>query len=161
MATVKRGEFLTGLAGSAQELLFEREADDPVDWQGTIGHWFIHAPGQSPAWQNYTLAAVHLRPIEGGSQEARVNAPDRTHEFILAALDPEGGRDPLKPEDWRFLRPINLAEQVKYTSDAVASRALRGCARGIVDGALWAEPPLSGQVEPWRSYLQTYEGEIA
>jgi hypothetical protein len=70
------------------------------------------------------------------------------------AYDPAKNPTPTDVSSWRMLQPINLAEQITLPNDAAAMRILHECATGIVGGQLWAEPPLSGQVEPWRSYLR-------
>ena len=82
--------------------------------------------------------------------------PDVSHELILIALDPSRGLNPLDISSWAHLTPINFFIQLELPSDEKAMELLGLAARGVVDGLLWAEPPLSGQQEPWRtSMLQT------
>jgi hypothetical protein len=143
-----------------RELLVDIEPSDPKDWTSGIGNWFIDAPGQSPAWRHYMLSAVHLRPIDG-VKPAMLKEPGMTHEFMLMAMDPEKKPDPQNPETWSYLRPHNLAEQVTVHNDATASKLLDLCATTVAEGRLWAEPALSGQVEPWRSFLRHWAKELS
>jgi|SRR2546429_6517914 len=156
---IRLGSYRTGAAGSARELLRDHEPSDPKDWLATIGTWFIDAPNQSPAWRHYVLSAVHLRPIDGVKQ-AVVKEPGATHEFLLLALDPAKHPDPQDPDTWSFLQPFNLVQQLTLHDDAVAARLLDLCATEVAHGRLWAEPALSGQVEPWRSYLKHWGAEL-
>lgn len=157
---IKLGSLRTGPAGGARELIVTLESSDPKDWTSGIGNWFINAPGQSPAWSHYMLSAVHLRPIEG-VKEAHIKVPGATHEFMMLAMDPEKKPDAEKPETWSYLSPCNLSEQVTVHNDATASRLLDMAATEIVEGRLWAEAPLSGQKEPWRSWLRHWAAELS
>lgn len=145
------GEVLAGSAGSAVEIVYTREADDPPDWSASLAAWFLTCPGQSPAWEHYVLSTIHLRPIDG-VRPAVIRVPGATHEVLLYACDPRS--DPTAdPATWRPLHPINVMEQVTLPDDASAAALLRDTALAVVVGLLWAEPPLSGQVEPWRTSL--------
>ncbi len=155
---VRLGSMRTGAAGRVQEVICDLEKDDPKDWYAGIGNWFIDAPGQSAAWRHYVLSAIHLRAIDG-VKPAHIREPHATHEFMMMALDPKCKPDPLHPDTWSFLRPHNLAEQVKLRDDSAAIMLLDQCATNIAEGRLWAEPPLSGQVEPWRSFLRQWASE--
>jgi hypothetical protein len=135
------GTFESGAAGTAREVLVDIQPPDPPDWQATIGSWFIVAPGQSPAWSCFALSAIHLRAIEG-VKPALIKQPGATHEFILAALDPSRKPDPLDPDSWQFLTPLNLCEQLSLPSDAAAAKLLRICVLAVMKGTLWAEPML-------------------
>lgn len=150
---IQLGSLRTGLAGSARELLVTLEPTDPRDYIASIGTWFIEAPGQSPAWRHFVLSAIHLRLIEGVKPPV-IREAGATHEFMMLALDPAKNPEPLNPTTWSFLLPFNLEEQVTVYSDAAAAQILDLCASNVAHGHLWAEPPLSGQVEPWRSFLQ-------
>jgi len=147
------GALLTGRAGTARELLVTLDAADPKDWSAGVGSWFIEAPDQSPAWRHFWLSAIHLRPIEGGNP-VTITVAGATHEILMFALDPHHKPTPLDPQAWVRLHPCNLEEQFTVTSDAAASQLLAWCATNVVDGNLWAEPPLCGQVEPWRSLIR-------
>lgn len=156
----RKGAFKSGPQGTATEVLVELGGSDPKDWQAGVGNWFIDAPGQSAAWRHYMLSAVHLRPI-AGVKPAVVRRPGATHEFMLLAMDP--GKHPvaLQPSSWSYLTPQNLAEQMICGSDAVATKLLACCAAEMVQGVLWAEPPLSGQFEPWRAYLEYWSSALS
>lgn len=145
-------EVRTGAAGTAQRVRFERGAGDPIAWSATLDSWFLTCPGQSVAWDKYALHIIHLRPIPG-SPPAHVRVPGATHEVMLLALDPYRQPRPDSPATWRPLQPINLQEQIELPSDTDAVELLSECADAVVDGRLWAEAPLAGQVEPWRSTL--------
>jgi hypothetical protein len=157
---IKLGDRITGPAGVSQQLLVTPDPSDPPDWTSSIGTWFIDAPGQSPAWRHYMLSAVHLRPIDG-VKPAVISEPGATHEFMMLAMDPEKNPDPLDPKTWSFLRPCNLTEQVTLPNDAAAGNLLGICATRVAAGILWAEPMLSGQVEPWRSFLRGERGVMS
>lgn len=162
---IKRGDrfsFPSGIGFSnriAQQLLIALEPSDPLDWESGIGNWFIEAPGESPVWQHYMLSAVHLRPIEN-VKAAHLRFPGATHEFMLVAMDPVRKPDPLNPETWSFLLPVNLSEQVALPNDSEASMLLRRCAEAVTKGVLWAEPLFSGMVEPWRSFLNAQASDM-
>jgi hypothetical protein len=145
------GRVLTGPAGTATEVVFRGQLRRP-DWQATLGVWFLHCPGQSPAWSHFGLSLIHLRPIEG-VPDAVIRLPHATHEVILAAYDPAANPMATDLRTWRRLFPINLMEQIQMPSDESARYLLDGCALEVVKGNLWAEAPLSGQVEPWRTVL--------
>lgn len=152
MTTVELGERLEGPAGTAVECLCTPGQDDPPAWAAGVANWFLDCPDQSPAWQHYRLGIVHLRQLPG-VEPANLTVPGATHEVLLFALDPDAGPRPDDVESWRTLRPINLAEQVCLPDDEAAVQLLRRAVEDVVDGRLWAEPPLSGQVEPWRTTL--------
>lgn len=158
---VKLGIIFSGPLVTATELIYTLDQSDPLDWTGSIGTWFIDAPGQSIAWQRYLLSCVHLRPIAGESRPVQLKFPGATHELVMAALDPETKPDPLKPETMRILHPLNLCEQIIVGNDAQASEILALCARCVAEGKLWAEPPLSGQREPWGSFLKLAQLALA
>jgi len=157
---IRLGSFRRGVAGTAQELIVNVDAGDPLAWVSGIGNWFIEAPNQSPAWQHYLLSGVHLRPIEG-VKPAVIAFPGATHEFMMYALAPDRKPEPLDDSTWSFLTPHNLSEQFTARDDATAAKLLELCATSICFGRLWAEPPLSGQVEPWRTYLRQWSRELS
>jgi len=147
---VHRGRALNGPAGTAVEVVVD-EVDVP-DHAATLAVWFLTCPGQSPAWGSYLLSVIHLRPIEG-VRPAVVQVPGATHEAALAALSPDGHPTPDDPRSWHPLAPYNVMEQVVVPDDRSAVELLERAAQAVLDGVLWAEPPLSGQVEPWRTVL--------
>lgn len=148
------GETLHGPAGTATEVLFTLDDDDPVDWAATVATWWLDCPDQTPFWRHYHLGIVHLRPLAAAAARPPViNIPGATHELILYAVNPEPDPQPDDPRTWQALHPLNLVEQLQLPDDAAACGLLRQAAQAVVAGLLWAEPPLSGQVEPWRSTL--------
>ena len=140
------GEGLTGPAGVATEVLVN-ETD-----RGSVASWFLRCPNQSPAWDCYVLSVVHLRPVDG-QPPAIINLPGATHEVLLIALDPATEPEPTKIGTWRFLRPINVAEQVILPDDEAAVQIACSAARAVVEGVLPAEPLLAGAMEPWRTSM--------
>lgn len=152
---VSTGEIHAGPAGSAtQVVVSDIGPDDRQDIKGTVGVFFIHAPGQSPIWDKYFLSVVHLRDIPG-AKPAILADPHATHEFHLGALDPDNDPSPERPMEWVLLHPLNLVWQTSLPDDVSALYMLEECAKKLVAGELWAEPPLAGQREPWRSFLQS------
>lgn len=47
---------------------------------GTVAAWVIEAPWAHPVWHSYTLALVHLRPIEDAPKTI-THLDGATHEF--------------------------------------------------------------------------------
>lgn len=147
---VREGRRLDGPAGTAVEVI-ATEHDVP-DWQASVAVWFLDCPGQSPAWRHYSLAAVHLRPIEG-VKPAVVTVAGATHEVLLVALDPKTEPTPTGLGSWRMLHPVNVCEQITVPDDAHAAELLFMCAKAVVAGVLPAEPALAGAREPWHTSL--------
>ena len=145
------GEVLQGPAGTATEVILKGTPDRPA-WVATLGMWFLSCPGQSPAWDKYLLSIIHLRPIDG-VPDADISVPNATHEVLLIALNPDRNPTALDMSSWQHLTPANLVEQIELPNDEDAKDLLKKCATAVVNGMLWAEPPLSGQKEPWRTVL--------
>lgn len=156
MARLREGRKIVGVSGQAMQVLFEREPTDKPDIAGTVAMWFVECPNQSPAWRHYHVALIHLRPIEG-VKPAYIRRPGATHEIVIAALDPSKWPTANNAESWSFLTPLNLEEQIKMPDDATAEHLLEHAIEQMIAGHLWAEPPLSHQVEPWRSWLRAHE----
>lgn len=154
------GQVHVGAAGRATEILCELEPTDKPDVSATVAAWFLQCPGQSPAWQHYHLAIIHLRPIPG-VKPATIKRQGATHEVMLAAMDPDRVPQPDDIRTWRWLEPLNFVGQLELPSDDDAKVVLEILARGVADGFLWAEPPLSGQREPWESQLRQLEAHAA
>lgn len=143
------GRFWEGRTGTAHEVIVDRP--DTSDATATLGAWFLRCPHQSIGWECYVLSVIHLRPIPK-VRPAVIRAPGATHELIIIALDPDKDPSP-DPTTWHHLVPINLMEQFQVPTDADAVELLDASVRAVLDGELWAEPPLSGQVEPWRTVI--------
>lgn len=130
---------LSGVAGRAT-LLELSERDDPAQ-SGTVSAWLLVCPGQAAGWTHYIAAVVHLR------------WPKATHEVLVYALDSTRNPSPSDPASWCPLLPLNVCEQLELPSDAAAAELLELAVAAVLAGKLWAEPPLSGQLEPWRTVL--------
>lgn len=151
-----------GRAWNVLPRLIEHHGEDAMSG-ADIASWLIHAPGQHPFWSWYRLSCVHLRDIEG-YDPATLTAPNATHEWLLVALrSPEPSEpavDPGDPETWGdMLTPHNFVGQYEVDgddehADAVAAEVTDRAAWAITQGHLWAEPPLSGQTEPWDSTMR-------
>lgn len=141
-------EAIEGSAGTAVRLGFTLSDTDLNDISATLGMWFLTCPGQSPAWYHFMISCIHLREIEG-VKAAHLEFPEATHEFLLLALDPSLNPEPTKPKTWQYLRPVNFVGQYALDNDDQAVHLLNMAARAVATGYLWAEPPLSGQREPW------------
>lgn len=152
MAKSVVGEKLVGPAGVAYECIVTLGPRDPLAWQAGIADWFLHCPGQSPAWDHYRMGIVHLRPVEG-SLTPYLQFPTATHELLMGALDPRYKPRPEKMKRWKYLRPLNIVQQMQLPDDEAARELLKQCAQAVVDGILPAEPMFSGQQEPWRTTL--------
>jgi hypothetical protein len=72
------------------------------DQQATLGAFLLDLPGYLHRWWRHYLAfVIHLREIEGVPTAHR-QRPDRTHELMVLALDPEPPPDPTNFETWRW-----------------------------------------------------------
>ena len=142
------GRVWEGPCGTATEIIVT--SDRNVDHSASLQAWLLHCPGQSVAWDHYLLCLIHLRDIKGQSKPPTIRVPHATHEVMLVALDPGPKPTADDPESIRHLIPINVEEQFEVPSDELAVELLEMCVRAVLDGRLWAEPALSGQVEPWR-----------
>lgn len=145
------GRVRTGRAGTATEVVIDEYGS--IDETATLASWFLHCPLQSPAWDHYAISVIHLRPIEGQTKPATITLPHASHQLFIVALDPTEHPTADDLTSWRFLHPINLAEQFEVPSDALAVHLLEASVDAVLAGMLWAEPPLSRQVEPWRSTI--------
>lgn len=148
------GRVWTGRAGTATEIIID--GGGTIDQQATLAMWLLDCPLQSPAWDHYLISIVHLRPIDGQTKPAVIRVPHASHELLIVALSVQPGETKPTADDptsWRPLTPINLAEQFEVPSDALAVHLLEAAIAAVLAGTLWAEPPLSGQVEPWRSTI--------
>lgn len=143
------GRRRAGRAGTATEVVVDETGT--IDETATLAVWYLHCPLQSPAWDDYLMSVIHLRPIDGATREPTINLPHASHELLIVALDPKATPSPDNPLSWRILTPINLAEQFEVPNDAAAVHLLEAAVDAVLAGMLWAEPPLSGQVEPWRT----------
>lgn len=149
---------LTGKAGKAVQVdhaAIRRQLGP--DWKpgmdATLRQWFIEAPGQSTAWRHYMLTLYHLRDIENTPPAHREYAAAE-YELVLFAMDPDLNPSANDVQSWAFLRPRNFVGQFHGMTDEQAQAICDFAAKAIVDGELWAEAPLSGQREPWTTWLR-------
>jgi len=103
---------------------------------------------------------IHLRPIEGVKPPI-IRRQGATHEVMLYALDPKPNPVPEDLNTWHFLRPVNYVGQMTLPSDQAAVDCLYHLARGVADGLIWAEPPLSGRTQEWDHQLRQLEDHAA
>lgn len=99
----------------------------------SVAYWIVHAPGYHPWWENYVLACVHLREMEGVGAPI-IHRPGVTHECILMALSPdwELGLD-LYPI---YLSPENFVGQWRAHDDDSAAEKIRESVNEILMGTL-------------------------
>ena len=76
-----------------------------------------------------------------------------THELLLLALSPDLSPT-VEPWTWRIMIPINFQAQVALRSHQDALNLAAFLAQRVCDGKLWAEPPLSMQIEPWATTVR-------
>lgn len=120
------------------------------DQEATLTAWFLCIPSAHPLWQCYLLAVIHLRHI-AGVPPAHKRFAAATHELMVIALDPEHRPNPEDRETWRWLTPINVAEQFAVNSDADAIDMGEQFARACVDGYVVVEPAgIMGARDQWR-----------
>jgi|SRR5690348_13289293 hypothetical protein len=152
MPTVKKLRDVTGAAGAGAELLITCDERSCPDVTANLGNWFLTCPRQA-LWDSYVLSLIHLRAI-AGARAPVITVPGATHELMLLALDPECRPVAMNVDTWRYLRPFNVVEQFSVKTDEDALDLLADAARAVLNGELWAEPPLSNQVEPWRQWVR-------
>ena len=137
-----------GLAGRAWHRL-------PTTTQTTVDHYLVNAPASHPIWPWYTVAIVHLRPVEG-MPPAHKHFSDASHELLVIALNPEHyPPDPDLPGDaaYPYLTPINSATQVGALNDDQAKKLLDLIVQGIVGGVL--NPDTDGRQQFEEAVRQT------
>lgn len=149
--TVRLGRVLRGEYGTATEVI--PTSVTTVDETATLAAWFLVCPMQSPAWDSYVLAVVHLRDIEGQEHPPRLTVPRATHELMVYACNPAAHPRAHDPETWAPLNPLNVVEQVELPDDAAGVSLAEQAAWAVVRGYLPAEPPFSDSREPWLSSM--------
>lgn len=83
------------------------------------------------------VTCIHLRPMEG-VPDPKLHVPDATHEYVVVAIDPEQCPypDPDDIEEIRFLRPVDVVQQVTGLDDKQAAKVLELCALACTSGRL-------------------------
>lgn len=143
---------IEGPCGRADLVDLSPHAATRPDWAATMATWFLTCPGQSPAWSCYGLSTIHLREMPG-VRPAVIHTLGATHEVLLIAFNPAERPVATDIGTWSFLLPPNVMHQVVLNDDFQAVELAELAARAVVNGTLWAEPPLSGQREPWATTL--------
>ena len=105
----------------------------------TIAGYLVHAPYAHPFWGWYTMAVIHLRPVEG-LPPAAVSLPGATHELAILAIDPRVCPEPT-PEmategQYPFLMPPDVMEQFMVLDDQQAVSLLENCVQAVVQGRI-------------------------
>lgn len=125
---------LTGIAGSAWNVMPE----DPA-WNACVRLFYVRLDTYHPMLKWFVIAVSHLRDIEGTKPAAK-EAPDKTHEFLLGAIDPEDflfeDFDPENPKSFKFLPPLIVYYQQNRLTDSNAICVADRLAQDLVDGVL-------------------------
>jgi hypothetical protein len=143
----------TRIQGPAGSGFVYSPAPQAPDQTASLRAWVLTCPGQSPAWSQFMLTVVHLRPIEG-VRPATLHFPGAGHEFLLVALNPQHpvhGNGDLAGH----LTPVNVCVQEAGLTDDQAVAICDGLAAMVVSGQLPAEPALSGGAqEPYKRVIR-------
>lgn len=146
---------LTGRYGSAWDV----SAADKTrpDQEATVAGWVAHIPGSHPVWPVYMIAVVHLRAM-AGVRPANLHYLGAEHEFLIAALDPDGRPDhPLSVTDhesWQHLSPINICVQFDTgRGDEVAAEICADAVKYLLDEGVGVEPNDDARVRPFWTAL--------
>jgi hypothetical protein len=110
-----------------------------ADESASLASWFLELPGSHPAWSCYLLSVIHLRQIPGVHPPV-IKEPDATHELTVLSLDPTVGPRAEDLDSWRYMLPVNIAEQFHVDSDADARELARLAADALVLGILDPDP---------------------
>lgn len=132
---------IVGAFGAAWEIDIAAVQRRFPNAHATVCAWCVFAPWAHLCWSYYSLGAVHLRPIEGGSR-AIIHLPGATHEVICNVLSPDRAPDLEDPMS-TALRPTNVAGQWIVSTrpnpgdqDKAAAAKIRGCVDEILAGVL-------------------------
>jgi len=125
---------------------------DRPEWQAGIAQWLVYCTWGHPAWQNWVVGVVHLRPIEGVEQ-ARKHYPEAEYEFLIATLDPEKpiDLDGEMKEGWHFLKPLDVVFHFHGVSDAQAAAIAELAVRAIAEGRISPDRDFR---RAWRQMLE-------
>lgn len=103
------------------------------DWDATLAHYLVRAPGAHAFWSEWWICLMHLRPIEG-VRPAILQFPGAEHEILCVAQDPAVKGDPDDQETVRLLSPIDWAVQFKGCTDRVAIDVAETVIKAIMTG---------------------------
>jgi len=136
----------TGPYGTAEQVspeFLRRENKATLSW------FVVTAPMWHPAWDQYEVALITLADIDG-FPAAHKYGPEMTHEVMVYALNPDGGRMTAQRledgESPRHLLPVNVVQQFTARDDDLAREVCWLCVNAILQGNLCPEtadnPPL-------------------
>lgn len=125
------------------------------DQEATLAVWLIEGPFH-PFWSRWVASAIHLRNIEG-VRPAHLEAPDMTHELLIASVNPDSEVKEGFPQLGDLLTPIDQVVQFRARDDEAARRVLERVLDLVCDGAspdqdfrsFWRRviPEIAGAVE--------------
>lgn len=115
-----------------------------------LGAVLIHRPDAHPAWSDYVVSIVHLRPIAGLPADY-LAYPDSTHEILVLALDPDHVADPADRKTIRPLNPANLVHQLRSFSDRAACAVFADFCELLNNGSL---SPDTDHIQAMRERLE-------
>lgn len=100
----------------------------------TLRAYIVHAPHGNPLWPWYSIAVYHLREI-AGTPAPKLHFKEATHEFLIAAIDPNTyeGVHPDRASTFGHLQPLDLVHQ-ESLSDEHAAKILDLVVRHIIEG---------------------------
>lgn len=131
----------TGNLGKAWKLPIPQSVDLRV--RATIARYLIEAPWANPNWHSYCLHLAHLRPIDG-DEKPRIVVPNATHQFWIAALEPDIPRQRIVDGDIPpvLILPVNFIAQLAIgamtptAGDDIADAFMGRTAKDICAGFL-------------------------
>lgn len=129
------------------------ETDAKPDWAATVTAWVVTAPGHSPAWDQFFLGVISLRPLPGVAP-ARKHYAEAEHEFLVMALNPDYRVDLAAreiPVPFHFLSPANVC----FHFHGLAEEAIRAVVRQLVERTVQGQTYLEtqgiiGAQETWK-----------
>jgi hypothetical protein len=105
------------------------------DWDGTLAHFLVQAPGAHAFWSEWWISIMHLRDIPG-VRPAVLQFAGAEHEILCVAQDPALKADPDDPNTARLLMPIDWSVQFRGCSDRLAIEVGTAVIRAIMSGTV-------------------------
>lgn len=154
-----RVEFI-GTAGRAFHVKLSPPNERPSrDQAACLAVWNLTLPGQSIAWERYTLGVVHLREVVG-ARPVVIHRPGATHEIIVFANDPQLSEERFQRGEAAPLSPLNHVCQFTTADDVMAVDIAEAMVRRLVDGREIAEPDgIFGARDHFRNTVHMLAGE--
>jgi hypothetical protein len=123
---------ITGAHGSAWMY-----SPETAGWEACIRLYFVHLDAYHPILKWFVVACAHLRDEPGLSPASR-ETPDKTHEFIVAPVDPENylfeDFNPDEPKVFAIYPPYVLNYQHGKLSDVSACSITDKLVTQMTDG---------------------------